>query len=155
MSAGNQDSKPISPGGPILAPQPLTPGTDKSSGCLKSCLIAGVILVVVSVLGVVVFGVVAGSKFKDWEAMFLEQSKSTYMGYLSKDHTGQERRDFEKTYDEFTNSIKVKGVLATAREHEAGLLLLNQIIQDQKITREESSQFIEGWNKPGAQTKKS
>ena len=154
MSAGkdNTDSRPIGPGSQIPVPAPVGPAQSQSSGCLKSCLIVGAILAVVFILGVVIFGATVGSKFKDWEAMFLEQSKPTYMGYLSKDLSAQDRQDFEKAYDGMTKSIKDKGLIKSAQEHESGLMLFNQIIADQQITREESKQFVEGWNKPGTKT---
>jgi len=156
VSAGkdNTDSRPIGPGSQIPMPAPVAPAQSQSSGCLKSCLIVGVIVAAVAVLALVIFGATVGSKFKDWEAMFLEQSKPTYLGYLSKDLSAQDRQDFEKAYDEMTKSIKAQGIIKTAEEHESGLMLFNQIIADQQITREESKQFVDGWNKPGTKTKK-
>jgi hypothetical protein len=155
VSAGKDtmDSRPIGPGSQMPAPPPVVPQQSQSSGCLKSCLFAGIGLVAVAIVAVIILGVTVGGKFKDWEAMFLEQSKPTYMGYLSKDVTDQERQDFEKVYDEMTKSIKEQGILKTAEQHESGLLLFNQIIADQQITREESKQFVDGWNKPGTKPK--
>jgi len=131
------------PGPMVPGPQPVEP--KKSSGLLKGCLIAGGIMAVAAVLVLGAGGWLAWNNSGKWMAAILEKGKPEFIGYLSEDHTPEQRAEAEQVYDAMTQGIRESGLIATMSKHEKSWRIMQAIAVDQKITPDETRLWINEW----------
>ncbi len=135
------------PSGPAaVGPQPISPGK-KSSGILKGCLIIAGALTIIFVLILAVGGWLAWSQGGKLMATAMEAGKPEFLGYLSEDHTPEERAEMEKAYDDMVRQMKDTGLIQLFTRHEKSFRIFQAIIADNKITPDESKLWLDEWNR--------
>jgi len=144
MSPAGSSPSSIGPGTGIPGVQPV--GPEKSSGCIRGCLIAAGVLVILLILVLGLGGWLFYSKSSNWIAIAMEKGKPEVMSCLTPDHSPEERAEFEKAYDEMAGAVKKDGFVKSVLEHENSWRSLQAITADKKIDLEESRRWVSEWN---------
>ena len=109
----------------------------KMNGCLIGCLSVVVLIVIVIVL-LVVLWFVRGEQIMQ---VFFEQARTGMVYMMTEDHTEEEKQMFVRSLDNIFASVGERGLKQTVRSYNDSIVALQNIIADQRITRQESASW--------------
>jgi hypothetical protein len=113
--------------------------TKKGKGCLIGCLtVIGIFVVAVIIIALIV--VFQG---EDILMSVLAQAKVGTAYLLTEDHTDEEKARFQDAFSEVVNEIRVAGFTEGTKNNKGLIYELQNIIEDRRITRDESTRWIQ------------
>ena len=139
---------PIGPGSPgpgSYPPMPSAgypPGTQPPSSAWKYVLMGCAIVVLLGIVITAGTCYYLGQKGPELISSFFELGKPEVMNMLTPDHTAEERDNFSRHFDLFSNMLKNEGFTGFAK-YETNLRELQYITSDKKIKVEESQEWCQ------------
>jgi len=113
--------------------------TKKGKGCLIGCLtIIGIVVV-----GIIIIVLIIIFKGDDIIMNVLNQAKVGTAYLLTEDHTDEEKQRFQDAFSELIDEINTLGFTEGTQKNRALIYELQDIIEDRRITREESTRWVQ------------
>jgi hypothetical protein len=117
----------------------------KGKGCLIACFFSIGLFLVCATLIVLIF-LFKGNDIKN---RLLDKLTNTVGVLLTSDHTPQEKEEFQKAFADFMLELKAADLKKGVQTNSKLIFDLQDILQDEKITREESAQWIKEYREGG------
>ena len=119
----------------------------------KGCLIGLLTIVGIVVVGIVAVIIILSVKGDDIMKAVFEQAKDTMPQLLTENHTQEERAEFTKYFDQFIDDVTKEGLQEGIGQYQDVIKQLQVMIEDRRITRDESERWIELYLKSTDNTK--
>lgn len=115
----------------------------QKKGCLKGCLVIAAIFIV----GLIILAFFIRIKGKDIMATLFDQTKEGVTYLLTEDHSNAEKEHFQMRFSAFIEDLQADGFQQGVQRNQDAVAKLQEIIKDQRITRLESQQWIDTFEK--------
>jgi len=116
-------------------------GDTQKNGCLKGCLV----VVAIFIVGVIILGLFLVFKGDDILQSVLTQTKEGVTFLLTEDHSENEKAEFGGVFSDFIDDMQREGFKQGVERNQEAISTLQQIIEDKRITRHESQQWVKAY----------